>query len=66
MFLDLMVPAANDGAQAVGAVTVRAEAPGPVPLAFTSAGATLADGTVLPVAASDGAVFVSATAEDGG
>jgi len=66
MSLDLMVPAANDGAQAVGAVTVRAEAPGPVPLAFTSAGATLADGTVLPVAASDGAVFVSATAEDGG
>jgi len=66
MFLDLMVPAANDGAQAVGALTVRAEAPGPVPLAFTSAGATLADGTVLPVAASDGSLFVSSGEEDGG
>jgi general secretion pathway protein D len=66
MSLDLMVPAAHDGAQAVGALTVRADAPGPVPLAFTSAGATLADGTVLPVAASDGALFVSGTEEDGG
>jgi general secretion pathway protein D len=65
MSLDLMVAAANDGLQAIGALTVRAEAPGPVPLAFTSAGATLADGTVLPVAASDGALFVSA-AEEGG
>ena len=66
MSLDLMVPAAHDGAQAVGALTVRADAPGPVPLAFTSAGATLADGTVLPVAVSDGALFVSGTEEDGG
>lgn len=66
MSLDLMVPAAHDGAQAIGALTVRADAPGPVPLAFTSAGATLADGTVLPVAASDGALFVSGTEEDGG
>jgi len=65
MSLDLMVPAAHDGAQAVGALTVRAEAPGPVPLAFTSAGATLADGTVLPVAASDGSLFVSTGGEDG-
>jgi hypothetical protein len=66
MSLDLMVPAANDGAQAVGALTVRAEAPGPVPLAFTSSGATLTDGTVLPVAASDGSLFVSSSEEDGG
>ncbi len=65
MSLDLMVPAAHDGAQAVGALTVRAEAPGPVPLAFTSAGATLADGTLLPVAASDGSLFVSTGGEDG-
>jgi general secretion pathway protein D len=65
MTLDLMVPAAHDGAQAIGALTVRANAPGPVPLAFTSAGATLADGTVLPVAANDGALFVSGTEEDG-
>jgi general secretion pathway protein D len=65
MTLDLMVPAAHDGAQSVGALTVRAEAPGPVPLAFTSAGATLADGTVLPVAASDGSLFVSTGGEDG-
>jgi hypothetical protein len=65
MSLDLMVPAAHDGAQAVGALTVRAESPGPVPLAFTSAGATLADGTLLPVAASDGSLFVSTGGEDG-
>jgi len=37
-----------------------------VPLAFTSSGATLGDGTVLPVAASDGSLFVSASEEDGG
>ncbi len=66
MSLDLMVPSAHDGAQSIGALTVRADAPGPVPLAFTSAGATLADGTVLPVAVSDGALFVSGTEEDGG
>ena len=34
--LDLMVPSAHDGAQAIGALTVRALSPGPVPLAFTS------------------------------
>jgi len=66
MSLDLVVPAADDGARAIGAITVRAEAPGPVPLAFTSPGATMSDGTVLPVAASDGAVFVSAAGEGGG
>jgi len=66
MSLDLMVPGGSDGAQSLGALTVRAQAPGPVPLAFTSSGATLGDGTVLPVAASDGSLFVSASEEDGG
>jgi hypothetical protein len=38
---------------------VRALAAGPVPLVFTSGRATLDDGTELPVATSDGALFVS-------
>jgi general secretion pathway protein D len=64
--LDLMVPSAHDGAQAIGALTVRALNPGPVPLAFTSSGAISGDGSVLPVAASDGALFVAAAAEESG
>ncbi len=59
MSLDLLVPETHDGSQAVGAVYVRAISSGPVPMAFTSAGAVAGDGSVIPVAASDGAVFVS-------
>jgi len=59
MTLDLMVVAAQEGPQAVGAITVRALSAGPVPLAFTSAGAIGGDGSVLPVAANDAAMFVS-------
>jgi len=33
--------------------------PGPAPLIFTAAGAVTMDGTPLPVAASDGALFVN-------
>ena len=59
MTLDLMVIASQEGPQAVGALTVRALSAGPVPLAFTSAGAVAGDGSLLPVAANDGAMFVS-------
>lgn len=65
MSLDLMVPSAQDDAQVIGALTVRAVAQGPAPLAFTSSGAIAGDGSVLPIAASDGALFVSAGEEDG-
>ncbi len=57
--LDLMVANAHDGPQAVGALRVRAIGTGPVPLALTSAGAIAHDGSLLPVASNDGAMFVS-------
>jgi hypothetical protein len=59
MTLDLMVSDYREDVQAVGALTVRAFGPGPVPLAFTSAGAVATDGSLIPVAANDGAIFVS-------
>jgi general secretion pathway protein D len=59
MTLDLMVSDSREEAQTVGALTVRAFGAGPVPLAFTSAGAVAADGSLIPVAANDGAIFVS-------
>jgi hypothetical protein len=65
MTLDLMVAAHQEDSHVVGALTVRALSAGPVPLAFTSAGAVAGDGSLLPVAANDGAIFVSG-AEMGG
>jgi general secretion pathway protein D len=59
MTLDLMVSDYNEEPQVVGALTVRALSAGPVPLAFTSAGAVAGDGSLIPVAANDGAMFVS-------
>jgi general secretion pathway protein D len=57
--LDLMVGEGRQTAHAVAAFQLRALAPGPVPLTLGSAGATISDGSTLPVAVSDGAVFVS-------
>jgi len=57
--LGLDVPQGRQTAHAVAAFKVRALAAGPVPLVFTSGHATLDDGTQLPVATSDGALFVS-------
>ncbi len=65
MSLDLLVSSSDDGPKAVGAVIVRAEAEGPVPLAFSSAGAVAGDGSIVPVAVRDGALFVSG-GESGG
>ena len=59
MSLDLVVSATDDGPKSVGAVVIRAVSSGPVPLAFSSAGAVAADGSLVPVAARDGAMFVS-------
>ncbi len=57
--LGLDVPQGRQTAHAVAAFKVRALAAGPVPLVFTSSRATLDDGTQLPVATSDGALFVA-------
>jgi general secretion pathway protein D len=60
-FLDLEVVITNaiEGGQAVAALQVQALDAGPVPLVFTSAGAVSAEGGRVPVAASDGALFVN-------
>jgi general secretion pathway protein D len=57
--LDLVVANAIPGGQVVAALRVQALDAGPVPLVFTSAGAVMGDGLRLPVAASDGALFVT-------
>jgi general secretion pathway protein D len=61
--LDLLVAPTRDGPQSVGALHVRAIGAGPVPLAISSAGAVADDGSLLPVAANDGAMFVSGDGE---
>jgi general secretion pathway protein D len=60
--LDLMVPDGRDTAQAVAAIRIRAVSPGPAPLVFTSAGAIVGDGSMIPVASNDGALFVTEVA----
>jgi general secretion pathway protein D len=56
--LDIMVLEGSEAPQGVAAFNVRALSPGPAPLVFTSGGAIAADGTAVPVAASDGALYV--------
>jgi len=57
--LDLVVANAMESGQAVAAVQIQALDPGPVPLVFFTSGAMTAEGTPVPVAASDGALFVN-------
>ncbi len=57
--LDLVVPNGIEGAQAVAALRVRALNAGPAPLIFTVSQAMTPLGTPIPVAASDGALFVN-------
>ncbi len=64
--LDIMVLEGSEAAQGVAAFSVRALSPGPAPLVFTSSGAIAADGTAVPVAASDGALYVIPGAESRG
>jgi hypothetical protein len=59
MDLDLVVVDAIESGQAVAALQLRAVESGPAPLVFTATGAVTSDGSVLPVAASDGALFVN-------
>ena len=57
--LDLVVANVIEGGQAVAALHIQALDAGPVPLVFTAAGAVTAEGIPVPVAASDGALFVN-------
>jgi len=57
--LDLVVTHGIESGQAVVALVIYAIEPGPAPLVFTAAGAVTGDGTPLPVAASDGALFIN-------
>jgi general secretion pathway protein D len=57
--IDLVVTDGIESGQAVVVLEVRAIEPGPVPLVFTAVGAVTAEGTPVPVAASDGALFVN-------
>ena len=57
--LELVVVGGIESGQAVAALKVQALEAGPAPLVFTAASAINADGVVLPVAASDGALFVN-------
>jgi general secretion pathway protein D len=57
--LDLVVANAVEGGQAVAALQIQALDAGPVPLVFTAVGAVTAEGVSVPVAASDGALFVN-------
>jgi hypothetical protein len=58
--LDLEVGAGSaKGAHGLAVLRVRALAPGPVPLVVTAGGATSYDGSTLPVAVGNGALFVT-------
>jgi len=57
--LDLVVSNGFENGQAVAALRVRALNAGPAPLIFTVSQATTSVGTPIPVAASDGALFVN-------
>jgi len=57
--LDLLVLDGIEGAQAVVSLEIRALEAGPAPLVFTATGAVTGDGRPIPVAASDGALFVN-------
>jgi general secretion pathway protein D len=57
--LEFVVANAIESGQSTVALRVQALDAGPVPLVFSTAGATTAEGVTVPVAASDGALFVN-------
>jgi hypothetical protein len=57
--LDLLVLNGLESGQAVASLEIRALEAGPVPLVFAATGAVTGDGRPIPVAASDGALFVN-------
>jgi len=63
--LDLDLDQVQEVAQVIGLVHLRGDAAGPVPLVFTVDGAISPDGTRMPVAVRDGAMFVIDNTTDG-
>jgi general secretion pathway protein D len=61
--LDVVVANAVEGGQAVAALHVQALDAGPVPFVFSATRAVNNDGAPVPVAASDGALFVNGYGE---
>ena len=57
--LEFVVANAVEGGQALAALHVQALDAGPVPLVFTATSAVTSEGVLVPVAASDGALFVN-------
>jgi len=57
--LEFVVANAIEGGQPVAALHVQALDAGPVPLVFTATSAVTSEGVLVPVAASDGALFVN-------
>jgi hypothetical protein len=62
--LEFVVANAIEGGQPVAALHIQALDAGPVPLVFTAAGAVTSEGVLVPVAASDGALFVNANGQE--
>ena len=62
--LDLVVADGDAMPQVLATFNARALTPGPAPLIFSTQGIVRADGVVLPVSASDGAIFVTDGAAD--
>jgi len=62
--LDLLILDGIESGQAVVSLEIRALEAGAAPLVFTATGAVAADGTPMPVAASDGALFVDGGAQE--
>ncbi len=57
--MSLVVPIGGPVPQVVATLAIRGLKSGPAPLLFSSAGAVLGDESVVPVAVSDGALYVS-------
>jgi hypothetical protein len=57
--LEFVIANAVEGGQAVAALHVQALDAGPVPLVFTATSAVTSEGVLVPVAASDGALFIN-------
>jgi general secretion pathway protein D len=61
--LEVVVTDALEAGQAVVALQVQALDPGPAPVVFFTTRAIMADGVAVPVAASDGSIFVNGSGQ---
>ena len=57
--LEFVVAKAIEGGQPLAALQIQALDAGPVPLVFTATSAVTSEGVLVPVAASDGALFIN-------